>query len=182
MAYSSGRLPSRFPVGTKFVIEGKRGGEGRYRFSAVIWNFLTVRFSRCRSGRRNGRWPRPGGVPIGRAHAKWPSANGRVTGSRSLAGRPAGFTVGHWLQAPRGQGPCCRPLAESQNENPSLRWAGVDGRSVNHLFKCLATDNAGGESQFPLPIRHPRQDRRGGSSRCGLCSQGSAARRRTTDL
>jgi hypothetical protein len=29
MAYSSGRLPSRFPVGTKFVIEGKRGGEGQ---------------------------------------------------------------------------------------------------------------------------------------------------------
>ena len=27
MAYSSSRLPSRFPVGTKFVIEGKRGGE-----------------------------------------------------------------------------------------------------------------------------------------------------------
>lgn len=27
MASSSSRLPSRFPVGTKFVIEGKRGGE-----------------------------------------------------------------------------------------------------------------------------------------------------------
>ena len=29
MAYESTRLPSRFPVGTKFVIEGKRGGEGK---------------------------------------------------------------------------------------------------------------------------------------------------------
>jgi len=29
MAYSSGRLPSRFPVGTKFVIEGRRRGEGQ---------------------------------------------------------------------------------------------------------------------------------------------------------
>jgi len=29
MAYSSTRLPSRFPVGTKFVIEGKRRGEGQ---------------------------------------------------------------------------------------------------------------------------------------------------------
>lgn len=29
MAYSSSRLPSRFPVGTKFVIEGQRGGEGQ---------------------------------------------------------------------------------------------------------------------------------------------------------
>jgi len=31
MAYGSGRLPSRFPVGTKFVIEGKRGGEGQVK-------------------------------------------------------------------------------------------------------------------------------------------------------
>jgi hypothetical protein len=29
MAHSSGRLPNRFPVGTKFVIEGRRGGEGQ---------------------------------------------------------------------------------------------------------------------------------------------------------
>jgi len=29
MAFASGRLPSRFPVGTKFVIEGKRGLEGQ---------------------------------------------------------------------------------------------------------------------------------------------------------
>jgi hypothetical protein len=29
MAYSLGRLPSRFPIGTKFVIEGRRGGEGQ---------------------------------------------------------------------------------------------------------------------------------------------------------
>jgi len=28
MAYRSNRLPSRFPVGTKLVIEGPRGGEG----------------------------------------------------------------------------------------------------------------------------------------------------------
>jgi hypothetical protein len=28
MAYSSARLPSRFPVGTKFVIEGQPAGEG----------------------------------------------------------------------------------------------------------------------------------------------------------
>jgi hypothetical protein len=29
MSYESSRFPSRFPVGTKFVIEGKRGGEGQ---------------------------------------------------------------------------------------------------------------------------------------------------------
>ena len=27
MAYSANRLPARFPVGTKFVIEGRAGGE-----------------------------------------------------------------------------------------------------------------------------------------------------------
>jgi hypothetical protein len=30
MAYES-KLPSRFPVGTKFVIEGRRGGKGKVR-------------------------------------------------------------------------------------------------------------------------------------------------------
>ena len=29
MAYNTSRLPNRFPVGTKFVIEGRRGGEGK---------------------------------------------------------------------------------------------------------------------------------------------------------
>jgi hypothetical protein len=29
MAYSSNRLPSRFPVGTKFVIEGHPAGDGQ---------------------------------------------------------------------------------------------------------------------------------------------------------
>jgi hypothetical protein len=29
MTHALDRLPSRFPVGTKFVIEGKRGGEGQ---------------------------------------------------------------------------------------------------------------------------------------------------------
>lgn len=37
MAYSSGRLPNRFPVGTKFVIEGRPGGEGEMQvFSRFI--------------------------------------------------------------------------------------------------------------------------------------------------
>ena len=30
MAYSANRLPSRFPVGTKFVIEGRRGVYSRH--------------------------------------------------------------------------------------------------------------------------------------------------------
>jgi hypothetical protein len=29
MAYRSNRLPSRFPIGTKLIVEGPRGGEGQ---------------------------------------------------------------------------------------------------------------------------------------------------------
>ena len=39
MAFGSGRLPSRFPVGTKFVIEGKRGGEGQVQVSSRYLEF-----------------------------------------------------------------------------------------------------------------------------------------------
>lgn len=31
MAYRSSRLPSRFPVGTKFVIEGRSAGDGEMK-------------------------------------------------------------------------------------------------------------------------------------------------------
>jgi hypothetical protein len=31
MDSSADRLPSRFPVGTRYVVEGRRGGEGRLR-------------------------------------------------------------------------------------------------------------------------------------------------------
>jgi hypothetical protein len=31
MSEFAGRLPSRFPVGTRYVIEGRGGGEGRLR-------------------------------------------------------------------------------------------------------------------------------------------------------
>jgi len=39
MAYSLSRLPNRFPVGTKFVIEGKRGGEGQVQVSSRYLEF-----------------------------------------------------------------------------------------------------------------------------------------------
>lgn len=39
MAYRIERLPSRFPVGTKFVIEGRGGGEGRLRVSSRYLEF-----------------------------------------------------------------------------------------------------------------------------------------------
>lgn len=36
MAYSASRLPNRFPEGTKFVIEGRRGQSGTQVFSRYI--------------------------------------------------------------------------------------------------------------------------------------------------
>ena len=46
MAYGSGRLPSRFPVGTKFVIEGKRGGEGQLQVFSRYLEFTDGTFFR----------------------------------------------------------------------------------------------------------------------------------------
>jgi len=39
MASRSSRLPSRFPVGTKFVIEGRRGGEGQLQIYSRYLEF-----------------------------------------------------------------------------------------------------------------------------------------------
>jgi hypothetical protein len=46
MAYSSDRLPSRFPVGTKFVIEGKRGREGQVQVFSRYLEFPDGTFFR----------------------------------------------------------------------------------------------------------------------------------------
>ena len=62
MAYSASRLPSRFPVGTKFVIEGRRAGEGQVQ---VFSRYLEFPDRTCvrlptRPGKRKtvGRRPR----------------------------------------------------------------------------------------------------------------------------
>ena len=39
MAYRSSRLPTRFPVGTKFVIEGRPGGEGKVQIFSRYLEF-----------------------------------------------------------------------------------------------------------------------------------------------
>ena len=54
MAYRSSRLPSRFPVGTKFVIEGQRGGEGQVQVYSRYLEFPDGTFFRLpnRPGKR----------------------------------------------------------------------------------------------------------------------------------
>lgn len=46
MAYSSNRLPSRFPVGTKFVIEGRPGGRGQVQVYSRYLEFPDGTFFR----------------------------------------------------------------------------------------------------------------------------------------
>ncbi|MEP7031607.1 MAG: hypothetical protein ABI830_11790 [Pseudolabrys sp.] len=46
MTYSANRLPSRFPVGTKFVIEGHRRGEGEVQVFSRYLEFPDGTFLR----------------------------------------------------------------------------------------------------------------------------------------
>ena len=64
MAMHSERLPSRFPVGTKFVLEGRRDGKGRLRILSRYVEFPDGRHvdllgvdrkPRARCGRRGRR-------------------------------------------------------------------------------------------------------------------------------
>ena len=93
MAYSSGRLPSRFPVGTKFVIEGKRGGEGQVQVFSRYLEFpdgtflpLPVRPAKQKVGRTAGGAVR--GARVRGPTDPASSANGLGAGSaRPLADR-----------------------------------------------------------------------------------------------
>ena len=60
MAYSLSRLSSRFPIGTKFVIEGRRTGEGKTK---VFSRYLVFPDGTCirlpkRAGKRETVAPR----------------------------------------------------------------------------------------------------------------------------
>ena len=149
MAYGSDRLPSRFPVGTKFVIEGKRGREGQVQVFSRYLEFP-------------GRDVLPAAGParqtqIGASRTTRPAITFArpltQRSSRDLVARPGGFPikswVGFWTSTPvRARWPSGRssrlslsanglsgnPSNNRECENPSLRWAGVDGRSVNRLF------------------------------------------------
>ena len=46
MSYRTNRLPSRFPVGTKFVIEGKRGRKGQVQVYSRYLEFPDGTFLR----------------------------------------------------------------------------------------------------------------------------------------
>ena len=70
MAYSSSRLPRRFPVGTKFVIEGKRGGEGQVQVFSRYLEFPDGTFFPLpvRPAKRKAPQPRRGRRSRARGH------------------------------------------------------------------------------------------------------------------
>jgi len=72
MAYSSSRLPNRFPVGTKLVIEGKRAGEGQVQVFSRYLEFPDGTFLP---------------LPVRPPNRKSPAAGRRVRHSRPSRGR-----------------------------------------------------------------------------------------------
>ncbi len=62
MAYRSNRLPSRFPIGTKLVIEGPRGGEGQVPIYSRYLEFPdgTAGTAVTRDRRDSAAQPKPG--------------------------------------------------------------------------------------------------------------------------
>jgi hypothetical protein len=69
MASSTGRLPSRFPVGTKFVIEGKRGREGQVQVFSRYLEFPDGTFFPL-PARPAKRTPRQAGGRARRSHSR----------------------------------------------------------------------------------------------------------------
>ena len=103
MASRSSRLPSRFPVGTKLVIEGRPRGEGQVQVSKRYLEFPDGTFIRL------PLHPRP--EPQRRSPSAERSAAGSVSGP---AGRDVARTVGHWPSRPS----TVASLREPQAENP----------------------------------------------------------------
>ncbi len=81
------RLPSRFPVGTKFVIEGRRAGEGEVQVFKRYIEFPTAPFCGCRRDRTSAGRPRRPVKPAGLG--RWPPSPAR---KRAAASRHAAQT------------------------------------------------------------------------------------------
>ena len=106
MASRSSRLPSRFPVGTKFVIEGERGGEGQVQVYSRYLEFPDGTFLRAAVAPRTRKSPNSAAVRAAPAPAGL--AAGRATRRRRGRQWPTGMhqcrggAIGHWpLRRPR---------------------------------------------------------------------------------
>ena len=77
MAYSSGRLPSRFPVGTKFVIEGKPRGKGQVQVFSRYLEFPDGTFLPLPPGRQSQKQLHPHDGADARVHGPIDPATSR---------------------------------------------------------------------------------------------------------
>ena len=130
MAYSSNSLPSRFPVGTKFVIEGRRGGEGKMQVFSRFIEFpdgtmlpLPKRPGRksdpaagrraaraCRAIERSVRVERMSHKKLGGTRLPIPTANAQTAiAQKKGARRPLGDSRCPGLLSPSTHAAACRP-------------------------------------------------------------------------
>ena len=92
MPRQSTHLPSRFPVGTKFVIEGRPAGDGKVQVFRRFIEFPDGRHVRLPASPDTRKPAAPPAEPAAR------SVNGRAGASEPIA-RPAGCDarlLGHW--------------------------------------------------------------------------------------
>jgi hypothetical protein len=82
MAYRLSSLPRRFPVGTKFVIEGQSRGEGQLRVSKRYLEFPDGTFMRLPV--------QPAGHEAARQRAPRKEARARVKSSVKSSAKPGG--------------------------------------------------------------------------------------------
>ena len=149
MPSSSNRLPSRFPVGTKFVIEGRRGGEGQVQVFSRYLEFPDGTFFPLPTHPVQRRdYPTVRQVARSQALGHWPRPNA----SKPLWANGKS-RVGHW----------------PTTENPGLRGPGFPGdRLIAFKRKrCLFHSRvAPGQRRRAagVPRTAPRTGRLGGSS------------------
>ena len=136
MAYGSGRLPSRFPVGTKFVIKASAAAKARCKSSAGIWNFPTAHFSRCRPTRSNGSRAHP---PL----SKSPSPR-TASSSANRGGRRGPAAIGQWPTRASG-GPGLGIGQASRVASAAVRPS--SSCTIRRQHKIVAVDHLGASGE-----------------------------------
>ena len=130
MTYGLDRLPSRFPVGTKFVIEGKPRGEGQVQVFSRYLEFPDGTFFPLPVRPTGAKRLLAAGAPgarVRRAATDPASAIGRAAPGGSLG---IIDVCDRQRRAKSSANGLVGPVAKTPAPG-----AGVDGRSVNRLFK-----------------------------------------------
>ncbi len=141
------RLPSRFPVGTRYVIEGRGGGQGHLRIHCAIWSFLTAGTSICRSIRRTRTGSR-------RRRHRPPGRQPKI-----IFVEPEPPRERRWLPTPGGVPPSPQPLTHPATDPGPFGRRGL-------LFWCgIQVRQAARPQRRPITLGRP-PDHPGAPSRC----------------